>query len=38
MESGLILLDKPTGMTSHDCVSEIRKVCPKWMKVGHGGT
>ncbi len=38
MESGLILLDKPTGLTSHDCVTEIRKLCPKWMKVGHGGT
>ncbi|MFB3850815.1 MAG: tRNA pseudouridine(55) synthase TruB [Acidobacteriota bacterium] len=38
IESGLILLDKPTGLTSHDCVSEVRKLCPKWMKVGHGGT
>lgn len=38
IESGLILLDKPTKMTSHDCVVEIRKLCPKWMKVGHGGT
>lgn len=38
IESGLILLDKPTQLTSHDCVSEVRKLCPKSMKVGHGGT
>jgi tRNA pseudouridine55 synthase len=38
VESGLILLDKPTRLTSHDCVNEVRKLCPKSMKVGHGGT
>jgi len=36
--SGLILLDKPTGLTSHDCVKEVRKRCPRHTKVGHGGT
>jgi tRNA pseudouridine55 synthase len=36
--SGLILLDKPAGMTSHDCVKEIRRFCPRHTKVGHGGT
>ncbi len=35
---GLILLDKPTGMTSHDCVREVRRNCPRKFKVGHGGT
>jgi len=35
---GLILLDKPPGLTSHDCVAEIRKLCPRKFKVGHGGT
>jgi tRNA pseudouridine55 synthase len=35
---GLILLDKPPGMTSHDCVAEVRKLCPRKFKVGHGGT
>lgn len=35
---GLILLDKPAGMTSHDCVAAVRKLCPKKFKVGHGGT
>jgi tRNA pseudouridine55 synthase len=35
---GLILLDKPPGMTSHDCVAELRKRLPRKYKVGHGGT
>jgi tRNA pseudouridine55 synthase len=37
-KSGLILLDKPAGMTSHDCVKEVRRLCPRHTKVGHGGT
>jgi tRNA pseudouridine55 synthase len=35
---GLVLLDKPTGMTSHDCVAAIRRGLPRGSKVGHGGT
>lgn len=35
---GLVLLDKPPGMTSHDCVAELRKRLPRKYKVGHGGT
>lgn len=35
---GIILLDKPAGMTSHDCVASIRKRCPPKTKVGHSGT
>ena len=35
---GLILLDKPAGVTSHDCVAEVRRLCPRKFKVGHGGT
>jgi tRNA pseudouridine55 synthase len=35
---GLILLDKPEGMTSHDCVSSVRRLCVRKFKVGHGGT
>lgn len=34
---GLLLLDKPAGMTSHDCVSRVRRVL-KTKKVGHTGT
>lgn len=35
---GLVLLDKPSGMTSHDCVDALRKLLPRRFKVGHGGT
>lgn len=35
---GLILLDKPEALTSHDCVATVRRMCPKKFKVGHGGT
>ncbi|MDE5978348.1 MAG: tRNA pseudouridine(55) synthase TruB [Turicibacter sp.] len=34
---GVLLLDKPVGMTSHDCVNIVRKVL-KTKKVGHTGT
>lgn len=35
---GLVLLDKPAGLTSHDCVASLRKLFPKKFRVGHGGT
>lgn len=35
--SGVIILDKPAGMTSHDCVNKIRKLY-NTKKVGHTGT
>jgi tRNA pseudouridine55 synthase len=35
---GLVLLDKPPGVTSHDCVDIVRKRCARKFKVGHGGT
>jgi tRNA pseudouridine55 synthase len=34
---GILLVDKPTGMTSHDVVSRIRRTF-RIEKVGHGGT
>lgn len=34
---GVLLIDKPTGMTSHDVVDAIRRKF-KIKKVGHGGT
>ena len=34
---GFINLYKPTGFTSHDCVSKVRKLIDI-KKVGHGGT
>jgi tRNA pseudouridine55 synthase len=34
---GFINLNKPIGLTSHDCVARIRRLL-KIKKVGHGGT
>ena len=34
---GFLSIDKPAGITSHDCVQEIRKIF-KIKRVGHGGT
>jgi tRNA pseudouridine55 synthase len=34
---GLIVVDKPSGMTSHDVVARIRRLA-KTRRVGHGGT
>ena len=34
---GLLLLDKPAGLTSHDCVRQVRRLF-KTRKVGHAGT
>lgn len=34
---GLLLVDKPAGMTSHDVVSKVRKLAGT-RKVGHAGT
>ncbi|MEC8219392.1 MAG: tRNA pseudouridine(55) synthase, partial [Verrucomicrobiota bacterium] len=34
---GILLVDKPQGITSHDVVSKIRRVY-HMKKVGHAGT
>lgn len=34
---GVLLLDKPAGMTSHDCVNRVRRIL-NTKKVGHTGT
>ncbi|MBI4060543.1 MAG: tRNA pseudouridine(55) synthase TruB [Elusimicrobia bacterium] len=36
--AGMLLLDKPAGWTSHDCVAVLRKRFPRDTKVGHTGT
>ncbi len=36
-ESGLIIVDKPTGLTSHDVVSRLRRILGT-RKIGHAGT
>lgn len=35
--NGIIVIDKPINMTSHDVVSQVRKTL-KTKKVGHLGT
>jgi tRNA pseudouridine55 synthase len=35
--SGLVVVDKPTGMTSHDVVARVRRLAGT-RKVGHAGT
>ena len=35
---GVLLVDKPAGVTSHDVVARIRRGLPRGTKVGHAGT
>ena len=37
LSEGLLLVDKPSGWTSHDVVARIRRVCGT-RRVGHAGT
>jgi tRNA pseudouridine55 synthase len=34
---GLVIVDKPGGMTSHDVVARLRRLAGT-RRVGHGGT
>ena len=36
-QSGLVVVDKPTGVTSHDVVAQVRRLAGT-RKVGHAGT
>ena len=36
-DRGLIIVDKPGGMTSHDVVSKVRRIAHT-RRVGHAGT
>jgi tRNA pseudouridine55 synthase len=36
--SGIILYDKPAGVTSHDVVARVRRELGARLKVGHAGT
>lgn len=38
VEPGVILVDKPAGVTSHDVVARVRRTLPRRTKVGHAGT
>ena len=35
---GVILYDKPAGITSHDVVARVRRAFARGVKVGHAGT
>jgi tRNA pseudouridine55 synthase len=35
---GILLIDKPAGMTSHDVVAAVRRSLGRGAKVGHAGT
>jgi tRNA pseudouridine55 synthase len=37
MPDGIILIDKPSGLTSHDVVARLRRIL-KTKKIGHTGT
>jgi tRNA pseudouridine55 synthase len=37
-EDGVILFDKPAGITSHDVVARVRRRFGRGAKVGHAGT
>ena len=36
--SGVVLFDKPAGITSHDAVAQMRRRLGRGVKVGHAGT
>jgi tRNA pseudouridine55 synthase len=38
MTDGVLLVDKPAGVTSHDVVYSVRRRLGKGVKVGHAGT
>jgi tRNA pseudouridine55 synthase len=38
VNDGILLVDKPAGVTSHDVVARIRRKLGKGVKVGHAGT
>ena len=38
MSDGVILYDKPAGVTSHDVVARVRRGMKRKTKVGHAGT
>src|SRR5205807_5349688 len=37
-QDGIVLFDKPAGITSHDAVARLRRSLGRGVKVGHAGT
>jgi tRNA pseudouridine55 synthase len=38
VRDGIVLFDKPAGITSHDAVAGLRRVVGRGVRVGHAGT
>ncbi|MCY4172331.1 MAG: tRNA pseudouridine(55) synthase TruB [Bacteroidetes bacterium] len=38
MIGSVLLLDKPSGCTSYDCIRRLKRYFPKSTKIGHAGT
>jgi tRNA pseudouridine55 synthase len=38
LSDGVLLYDKPAGITSHDVVARVRRTLGRGVKVGHAGT
>ena len=38
IRDGVLLYDKPAGITSHDVVARVRRALGRGVKVGHAGT
>lgn len=38
MPDGVLLIDKPAGVTSHDVVARVRRSFARGVRVGHAGT
>ncbi len=36
--NGLLFIHKPIGITSFDCIRQLKKLLPKKTKIGHAGT
>lgn len=36
--SGFLLINKPAGITSTDCINTLKRFLPKKTKIGHAGT
>ena len=37
-DSGFLLINKPSGMSSYDVIRKLKRVLPKDTKIGHAGT
>lgn len=38
MENGILLINKPVGISSYDAIRHIKRLLPKGTKIGHAGT